>query len=449
MKLHLGYILGLFAIALAASAGYISVVGWGKLFAGESTIVMIVMGIIEAAKVITTIYLHRYGKRKPRTKDVGVFKYFYTGLLSLKSYLVIGVMSTMFLTSVGIYGFLTGAYQDTANKMEIHDGEVTILEGKKEIFEIKIEDNKGVINTKTNRITRLSDLRLKQETRLDSLLSNRHWSNVKKTQVQIEEANEEIQKLTSDIDIIVDNNSSLQDSVSRYQVKILELKGNSDVAAEIGPLKYIASLTGHPMGSIINWLVLVIIFIFDPMAISLVLASNKVFEVNKRKYDNNINTSELVIPKGSNIFVNENNSDLELSEEPTETLKDIWVGQDEDIIEPEPFGDINYEDEQSPITNDVNKPEGKTLESDKVITPEDQIKENKGKINDVVKGITSTTTPVIPTGNVKREEIKEIKEGTRGYSVSVPEPTKVGTNKEVRGDKPKTFFFRRPKWWGI
>ena len=143
MKLHLGYILGLFAIALATSAGYVSVVGWGKLFAGEATIVMIIMGIIEAAKIITTIYLHRYGKRKPRVEGVSRFKHFFKGVLSLKTYLVVGVMSTMFLTSVGIYGFLTGAYQDTANKMELHDGEVLILEGKRDIFQVKIEDNKG------------------------------------------------------------------------------------------------------------------------------------------------------------------------------------------------------------------------------------------------------------------------------------------------------------------
>ena len=52
--------------------------------------------------------------------------------------------------------------------------------------------------------------------------------------------------------------------------------------------------------------------------------------------------------------------------------------------------------------------------------------------------------PVIPTGSVKREEIKEIKEGSRGYSVNVPEPKKVGTNKEIRDGEPKKFYFRRP-----
>lgn len=481
MKLHLGYILGLFAIALAASAGYISVVGWGKLFAGESTIVMVVMGIIEAAKVITTIYLHRYGKRKPRAEGVSRFKYFYSGLLSLKTYLVVGVISTMFLTSVGIYGFLTGAYQDTANKMELHDGEITILEGKKDIFQVKIEDNKSVIQTKTDRITTLSDLRLQQESRLDSLLANNHWSNAKKTQIQIEEANTEIQKLTSDIDVIVINNSSLQDSVSSYQVQILELKGGSDIAAEIGPLKYISSLTGRPMDSIINWLVLVIIFIFDPMAISLVLASNKVFDENKRKGD----TPEPTDPEPT-----EPNDDItfeDVDDEPIEVaspnmdsvvVEDILVYENEDIIEPEPSGTtneiINEEDlidgvsESTDLLDVAKKLEGKELFPDKkaraidmlsdielpsvdeLSLPEEQIEENKEKIKeaaniiDQIKNNTTKTTPVIPTGNVKREEIKEIKEGSRGYSVDVPEPKKVGTNKEVREGEPNKFYFRRP-----
>ena len=71
MKLHLGYVLGLFAIALASIAGYVSVVGWGKLFAGEATVVMVLMTILESAKIITTIYLHRYSKTLAPNKTTG------------------------------------------------------------------------------------------------------------------------------------------------------------------------------------------------------------------------------------------------------------------------------------------------------------------------------------------------------------------------------------------
>ena len=58
------------------------------------------------------------------------------------------------------------------------------------------------------------------------------------------------------------------DSLQTYQLKILELQNNTEVAGELGPLKYISGLTGTPMDKIINILLLIIIFVFDPLAIS-------------------------------------------------------------------------------------------------------------------------------------------------------------------------------------
>lgn len=429
MKLHLGYILGLFAIILAGSAAYISVAGWGKLFAGEAMIVMIVMAIIESAKIVTTLYLHRYAKKTiPSREGHNNFTYFFKRLISLRTYLGIGVIATMFLTSVGIYGFLTNAYQDTANKMEVHDGEVLILEGKRDIFQIKIDDNNKVIGTKRDRVTMLSNLRAQQEARLDDYVSKGQSTNAKRTRGEIDIANTEIQKLTSDIDTIVKSNSALQDSVSSYQVQILELKSTSDIAAEIGPLKYISTLTGQPMDSIINWIVLLIIFIFDPMAISLLLAANKVFELNKKKLNennpielSNIDKPILITPKNINNFNLVNNKLV-----------------DEIIDEPEPSGSTDENIEDS-VNNDmvtlevINTPEVIDIveEKEEVLKNED-IQDTKQK-------------PVIPTGNVKREEIKEIKQGSRGYSVNVPQPKKVGSNKEIRTREPNKFYFKRPK----
>jgi hypothetical protein len=64
------------------------------------------------------------------------------------------------------------------------------------------------------------------------------------------------------------------DSLRSYQRKILELDNNADVAGELGPLKYLQGLTGYPMDKIINILLLVIIFVFDPLAVALVIAAN-------------------------------------------------------------------------------------------------------------------------------------------------------------------------------
>ena len=70
----------------------------------------------------------------------------------------------------------------------------------------------------------------------------------------------------------------------------MELDNNTEVAGELGPLQYLSSLTGYPMDKIINVLLLIIIFVFDPLAISLVVAANFAFDkaYPKKKYRDNL-----------------------------------------------------------------------------------------------------------------------------------------------------------------
>lgn len=529
MKFHLGYILGIWAAALAIAAGYISVTGWGQLFAGSAIVVMVVMGILESAKVITTIYLHKYWKRAPKL---------------LKTYLLAGVVITMTLTSVGIYGYLTSAYQETAVKLGVQEGEIKILEGKRDIFADKIEGNKEIITNKQRRIDKLSDLREKQEVRLDSLVAKEYWSNARKTRQEIAQANEEIQKLTRDIDVVVNQNSALADSVSTYEIKILEVKSNSDVAGEIGPLKYIASITGLPMDSVINYIVLIIIFIFDPMAVTLVLASSNVFEIHEKdkkkprggsepddddegKPDNGPNPQA---PSPELLIKPIDKTDITSPSKPIGIPKDfkppitggqaVWDEEDfngsytsfegiddeviEELVEPEPTEASNelpednapIEEELVPSTeweerkkekdtirviideekSDNQKafevmidsglkeeevqeeeviiekvkqdiPEGKEEFTPKSggFKPEEVIIENKKEI----ESLTEKREPVIPTGTIEREDIKEIKQGTRGYSVNVPNPNssieRIGSNKEIRNGDQNNIIYKREK----
>ena len=68
------------------------------------------------------------------------------------------------------------------------------------------------------------------------------------------------------------------DSLQKYQLEILDLENDTEIAGELGPLQYLSGLTGTPMDKIINWLLLTIIFVFDPLAIALVVAANFAFE---------------------------------------------------------------------------------------------------------------------------------------------------------------------------
>jgi len=73
------------------------------------------------------------------------------------------------------------------------------------------------------------------------------------------------------------------DSLQTYKLQILELQNASDTVGELGPLQYLSGLTGTPMDKIINILLLVIIFVFDPLAISLVVAANFAFDQANKK----------------------------------------------------------------------------------------------------------------------------------------------------------------------
>jgi|TARA_B110000908_G_scaffold162870_1_gene208822 hypothetical protein len=94
------------------------------------------------------------------------------------------------------------------------------------------------------------------------------------------------------------------DSLQKFQLQILDLNNNSEVAGELGPLQYLSGLTGYPMDKIINWLLLIIIFVFDPLAISLVVAANFAFDqaYPKRKYKENLYEEKVEVKEESSIW---------------------------------------------------------------------------------------------------------------------------------------------------
>ena len=89
--------------------------------------------------------------------------------------------------------------------------------------------------------------------------------------------------------------SIASDSLQKFQLQVLNLDNNNEVAGELGPLQYLSGLTGTPMDKIINWLLLIIIFVFDPLAISLVVAANFAFDkaYPKKKYKENLYGEEV------------------------------------------------------------------------------------------------------------------------------------------------------------
>ena len=246
------YIIALSALAVSASAAFYSVSGIMKLFAGASLAVGIMAGSLEVAKLVIASLLYQYWT------ELNKF---------LRTYLTIAAFVLILITSAGIYGLLSSAYQETANRAGIVDQKILALETKKKLYEGTRE---GIYKEKES-LSGLKESLSKGSTtqftdRKGNLVVRSNNASIK----QIESASKSDEKLSGKLDAV-------NDSIFSLENKILEVKTSSTVSSELGPLKYLSGLTGQPMDKIINWFLLVIIFVFDPLAIALVIAANFAF----------------------------------------------------------------------------------------------------------------------------------------------------------------------------
>jgi hypothetical protein len=123
------------------------------------------------------------------------------------------------------------------------------------------------------------------------------------------------------------------DSLQKYKLEILDLQNSADTVGELGPLQYLSGLTGTPMDKIINILLLVIIFVFDPLAISLVIAANYAFDKAKPK-------KNLYGEVEDDFYDDDEWEDLVPDPEDLPDLKDIEVKDSEELKTKEEFLDV-------------------------------------------------------------------------------------------------------------
>jgi hypothetical protein len=256
------FLVALSAFSLAGAAAFFSVTGLSKLFGGAQGAVIIMASSLEFSKLVTASFLHKYWK----TID-----------WKLKTYLTIGTVTIMLITSAGIYGFLSSAYSETSNKLDNIDGQIALVEQKKKIVQDDIARLETNQNLKQDRVQSLINLRTQQEARVDSLYNRGKTNIAKRVEEQINQSNSEITRVTTETDGLGQKIQVKNDEMANFNTEILELK-NNDIAGEVGPLKYIAKLTGYSMDSVVNFFILLLIFVFDPMAVCLVIATNITME---------------------------------------------------------------------------------------------------------------------------------------------------------------------------
>jgi len=352
------FLVGFSALSVSGSAAFYSVFGLSKLFAGASTEVIIMAGSLEIAKLVTASLLYQYWDTINK---------------ALKYYLTLAVIILILITSMGIYGFLSSAYQETFNKLTYVDNEKAFLNQKIEFYQQDVNRYEKELQQTLDNITSLSEARSVSIQVKDTSVAGGVRNTIStvdlraaQDRLRIEEDKRKDVNIKRDIAI---------DSLRVYQRKVLELDNNADVAGELGPLKYLSGLTGYPMDKIINILLLVIIFVFDPLAVALVVAANFAWfqAFPKIKYKENLYGETVEDKPKEHIDITEDEIHEELFSRNDNDTPLQYTEEDEkrmDVIAQNGNDGLHYDEVAKKLKEDgisLTSKDGKTRDADKYL----------------------------------------------------------------------------------
>ena len=255
-------LVGLIALLVAGCAAFFSVQGLATLYAARFVAVCIMAGSLEIGKLVAASFLHRYWK---------------TCGWVLKTYLTVAVVVLMGITSLGIFGFLTGAYQQSHTKVELSDTKQEALISKKTFLEGEIASLNGRVDT-------LNKARASQEKRLPDLSTRA----AKPIYEDIKKSGDEITATRARID-------TLTTQLFEASQEVINTKIEGSKETDIGTLKYVAKSFNVDMDTVVKWFTLAIVCVFDPLAVALILAYNSLIE-KKEDEEEEIEEEPEVVP---------------------------------------------------------------------------------------------------------------------------------------------------------
>lgn len=247
-------LLGFTALLIAGCAAFFSVRGIATLFSGAFLAVIIMAGSLELGKLVATTFLHRYWSK--------------TSAL-LKTYLLTAVFALMGITSLGTYGFLSAAFQSNAAALNTVTEKIALIEQQKG----SLNDQVGQLQ---ERITTLNESRKQQEKNLSTVTSN--------ATTKYKLVYEDVQRSGTEINKVQEKIEALQQQISVKDEDLTNLKLETTKAGDIGAFQFIAENFDMPLNTIVKWFIILIVIVFDPLAIALILAFNTLLE-NRKKED--------------------------------------------------------------------------------------------------------------------------------------------------------------------
>ena len=238
------YVVGLSALLVAGSAAYYSVFGLSKLFSGAMFAVVVMAGSLEFAKLVSASFLYRYWNKINQI---------------LKIYMTIGVVTLVFITSAGIFGFLSNAYQGAT---------------------VEFEKESTKLLYKEDRLSQLEEDKQYLKEELELAISELPENYITAKRKLGEDYNPKVLEINDEI-------LGVKSEIGDLKTALIE------TGVDVGPAIYLARVFGTDVDTVVKFFIFILIFVFDPMAVSLVIAYNRILEDNiKVSSNSNITTKK-------------------------------------------------------------------------------------------------------------------------------------------------------------
>ena len=252
----LKFLVGVSALIIAGCAAFFSVTGLGVLFSGASTAVMVMAGSLEFAKLVAATYL------KQMWDDITGFN---------KWYLTIAVGILMVITSAGIFGYLSNAFQQQNLKLGQIEREISV-------FQTEITTNESEINRFTTQITNLQQIRNSQEANISKIIERN--GSTSRLSTMVRNADKEISAISVKINTLTEKNNKNYEEINKIK------NNNIETEREVGGFRFIAEAFGMELKNVVKFFIFLIVIVFDPLAIALIIAFNGLIGKKKENIPN-------------------------------------------------------------------------------------------------------------------------------------------------------------------
>ena len=262
----LKYLVGFSAIIVAGCAAYFSVTGLGVLFAGATVSVMVMAGALEFAKLVAATYL------KQEWDTLKGFN---------KWYLTVSVATLMLITSAGIFGYLSNAFQQQNLGLQKIERDIAV-------YQTQIEKNDAEIARYTTQLTNQQNIRNSQEANLSKQIDKD--KSTSRVSQMIRTADKEIASVSKRIDELTIQNNVALDSINSIKNNNIELE------REVGGFRFVAEAFNVPLNDVVKFFILIIVLVFDPLAVALIIAFNGL--IMKRKEEDDFSDWDVTLADG-------------------------------------------------------------------------------------------------------------------------------------------------------